>query len=119
MVNTSGGGGVDPLDSTPRHVTPVIGMPSPVELLGLQGTVSDCSASGLTHCGATPNGRITPPTRLTLPVPALGALSLLKTASRSWSEAICACVARNSFSVFFSAFCFFERAIVKPKGIEE
>jgi hypothetical protein len=112
-------GEVDPLGSTPRPVIPVIGIPSPIELLGLQGTVSDCSVYGSTRCGATPDGRITPPTRLTPPIPALGALSLLKAASRCWSEAIWACVTRNSFSVSFSAFCFFDRPMVKPKGIEE
>jgi hypothetical protein len=107
--------GLDQLGSTPRRVTPVIGMPSPVDLLGLQGTVSDYSVSGSTRCGTTADGRITPPTRLTRPVLALGALSLLKTASRSWSEAIWACVARHSFS----AFCFFYLPMVKPKGIEQ
>jgi hypothetical protein len=108
-------GGVDPLGSTPHRVTPVIGMPSPVESLVLRGTVSDCSVSGSTHCGVNPDGRITPPTRLTLPVPALGTLSLLMAISCSWSEAIWACIARNSFS----AFCFFDLPMVKPRGIEQ
>jgi hypothetical protein len=107
-------GGVDPLGSTPLRVTPAVVMPSPVELLGLRGTVSDCSVSWLTCCGATLDGRITPPTRLTPPVPALGALSLLEAITHFWSEAIWACVTRNSFS----AFCFF-LPMVKPRGIEQ